>query len=62
MSYFIAIDTLNGRKPINRTLHPIKREAVAEAERLNSTAFGSFSVMDADHEPGKSILLNRCGI
>lgn len=58
MSYFIAIDTLNGRKPINRTLYPTKREAVIEAERLNSVVFGSFFVMDVDHEPGASLIRN----
>jgi hypothetical protein len=61
MSYFIAISTLNGHKPISRMLYPTKREAVAEAERRNATQYGSFFVMDADHEPGQSIIRNSSG-
>jgi hypothetical protein len=54
MSYFIATVSLTkGRKPVGRTIYPIKQEAIAHLPP------GNFIVMDADHEPGRSILRNR---
>lgn len=60
--YFIAISTLNGRKAVSRKLYHTKSEAIAEATRLNCTYEpGKFLAMDADHEPGQSIIRNSSG-
>jgi len=61
MSYLIAIDTLTGRKPTSRTLYPTVQAATAEADRLNATQFGTFTALDADHEPGRTLIRTRSG-
>lgn len=53
--YFLAIETLGGRKAVNRWLYPTKREA-EEAARGRDLI-----VMDAEHDPGRSILKARHG-
>lgn len=56
MSYAIVIHGLNGRKPISRMIYPTKHEAKIECRRLNLHKTGKFSVIDIDHEPGRSIM------
>ncbi len=61
MSYFLAIEGPFGRKPLGRTLYPTKQEALSAAARKAASSDYSltFLVMDADHEPGKSLLRDR---
>ena len=61
MSYFIAIKGPFGRKPMGRTIYPTKQEAEDKARFLSfhSNWSQEFEAMDADHEPGKSLLRNR---
>ncbi len=71
MTYFVAravhVTHVNpyGWKPAQgRMLHATKQEAVADLYRLtceSGTPGPVLKVMDADHEPGRSILNTQCG-
>ena len=54
MSYFLAVKTLNGLKPVNRWPYPTYDEARTAALGRNVV------IVDAEHEPGCS-LIKRAG-
>ena len=59
--YFIAAKSRNGWKAINRQLFPTKADAQLQIDVGYRHSTMEYKVMDADHEPGKSILKARHG-
>ena len=64
MSYFIAIRAPkdeHGWKATSRMIYPTKPEAEQAMAHLQLNVLGEFKIMDADHNPGKTILERRHG-
>ena len=67
MSYFLARQVapthLNpeGLKPIDRTIYATKKAAATVAWGIGIMGKYSPIVMDADHEPGRTILRTQAG-
>lgn len=65
MSYFIAMRSPTdeyGWTASSRTIYPTHPEAEQALALLQLNVLGEFKVMDADHDPGKTIVRRRRGI